>query len=228
MATSGTRTFTLDFAQVADLAIAMAGGEPTDAALHKHLRYCANLVLIDWQARGTNLWELEETTLALSAGVATYTLAADVLDLTDALYRNSDGVDMTLGRISRSEYAMLSDKDQSGRPSTFVVLRDREAPLLRLWPVPDSSHDDTLYYWYIRRNEDLTSHAENVAIPDRFLPAFVHFMAYEISKLRPGVDPAKQQLLKQEAETLFGRAQREDRERVPTTFRPDLSAYRYT
>lgn len=215
----------MDFDQITDTAIAIAGGEPTDAALHKHARRAANLVLIDWTNRGTNLWQLTETTLTLSAGVATYTLAADVMDLTEASYRDSTGVDTMLGRISRSEYAALSDKDQSGRPSTFLVLRERDQPLLRLWPVPDTSYDETLYYWYIRRNEDVTSHGENVGVPSRYLPAFVQFMAYQIACLRPGVDPQRRQEIKAEAETLLQRAMRDDRERVPSRFYPDLSAY---
>ena len=62
-------------------------------------------------------------------------------------------------------------------------------------------------------------------MPDRFLPAFVAGVAYELGKVRPTVDGGKLQYLKQEYMDLLMRAQNEDRERVPTRIYPDLSGY---
>lgn len=229
MTTSGLRTWTLDLAEIMDDAIAMTGGEPGDAFLHRYGRRAANRILMDWSNRSLNLWQCVSTTMVLSAGVASYALPDDCLDVTEVQFRDttdpSAPVDLTMGRLSRSEYASLSNKQQQGRPSSYVVLREVGAPELIVWPAPDTASADTLYYWYIQRTEDVTSAAENIAIPDRFLPAFVAGMAYELGKIRPTVDGGRLSYLKQEYMDTLMRAQNEDRERVPTRFYADLSAY---
>ena len=68
MSTSGLRTWTLDFAEIMDDAIAMTGGEPGDAFLHKYGRRAANRILTDWANRSLNLWQMVSTTMVLSAG----------------------------------------------------------------------------------------------------------------------------------------------------------------
>lgn len=228
MSTSGLRTWTLDFAEVMDDAIAMTGGEPGDAFLHKYGRRAANRILTDWANRSLNLWQMVSTTMVLSAGVSTYALPDDCLDVTEVQFRDDssgDNVDLTMGRMSRSEYASLSNKETEGRPSSYVVLREIDSARIIVWPAPDTSSAEALYYWYIQKNQDVTSAAENIGVPDRFLPAFVAGMAYELGKVRPTVDGGKLQYLKQEYMDLLMRAQNEDRERTPTRIYPDLSGY---
>lgn len=228
MSASGLRTFTMDFAEIMDDAIAMTGGEPADAFLHRYGRRAANRVLTDWANRSLNLWQMVSTTMVLSAGVSTYALPDDCLDVTEVQFRDDSSgsdVDLTMGRLSRSEYASLSNKASQGRPSSYVVLRELDNARIVVWPTPDTTSAEELYYWYIQKNQDVTSAAENIGIPDRFLPAFVAGMAYEIGKVRPTVDGGKLSYLKQEYEGLLIRAQNEDRERVPTRIYGDFSAY---
>ena len=228
MTTSGLRVFTMDFSEVMDDAIAMTGGEPGDAFLHKYGRRAANRILTDWANRSLNLWQMVSTTMVLSAGVSTYALPDDCLDVTEVQFRDDssgDNVDLTMGRMSRSEYASLSNKETEGRPSSYVVLRELDNARIIVWPTPDTSSAEALYYWYIQKNQDVTSAAENIGVPDRFLPAFVAGMAYELGKVRPTVDGGKLQYLKQEYMDLLMRAQNEDRERTPTRIYPDLSGY---
>lgn len=228
MSTSGLRTWTLDFAEIMDDAIAMTGGEPGDAFLHRYGRRAANRILTDWSNRSLNLWQMVSTTMVLSAAVSTYALPDDCLDVTEVQFRDETSgspVDLTMGRLSRSEYASLSNKETEGRPSSYVVLRELDNARIIVWPTPDTSSAEALYYWYIQKNQDVTSAAENIGVPDRFLPAFVAGMAYELGKVRPTVDGGKLQYLKQEYMDLLMRAQNEDRERVPTRIYPDLSGY---
>lgn len=228
MATSGVRTFSMDFAEIVDDAIDMTGGQPADASLYRYARRAANRVLIDWSNRSLNLWQMTATTAVLSAGTASYSLPDDCLDVTEVLYRDDStgtDIDTTIGRLSRSEYANLSDKAQAGRPSTFTVFREVDGPRIVVWPVPDSTTAEALYLWYIRRNEDVASAAENIAVPDRFLPAFVAGIAAELAKVRPNIDAARRQEIKADYEVLLQRAQNEDRERVPNRILPDLSGY---
>lgn len=228
MTASGLRTFDMDFAEIMDDAIAMTGGEPADAFLHRYGRRAANRVLTDWSNRSLNLWQMTATTMVLSAGVSTYSLPADCIDVTEVQFRDDSSglnVDLTMGRLSRSEYAALSNKEQQGRPSSYVVLRDLGGARIVVWPPPDTSSAESLYYWYIQKNQDVTSAAETIGIPERFLPAFVAGMAYELGKVRPTVDGGKLSYLKQEYEGLLIRAQNEDRERVPTRAYGDFSRY---
>lgn len=228
MSASGLRTFTMDFAEIMDDAIAMTGGEPADAWLHRYGRRAANRILADWANRSLNLWQMVSTTMVLSAGVSTYSLPDDCLDVTEVQYRDDssgDDIDLTMGRLSRSEYAALSNKATEGRPSSYVVLRELDNARLIVWPTPDTASAESLYYWYIQKNQDVTSAAENIGIPERFLPAFVAGMAYELGKVRPTVDGGKLAYLQQEYEGLLVRAQNEDRERVPTRITGDFSAY---
>lgn len=228
MSASGLRTWTMDFAEIMDDAIAMTGGEPADAFLHRYGRRAANRVLTDWANRSLNLWQMVSTTMVLSAGVSTYALPDDCLDVTEVQFRDDTSgsdVDLTMGRLSRSEYASLSNKASQGRPSSYVVLRELDNARLIVWPTPDTASAEELYYWYIQKNQDVTSAAENIGVPDRFLPAFVAGLAFELGKVRPTVDGGKLSYLKQEYEGLLIRAQNEDRERVPTRIHGDFSAY---
>lgn len=228
MTTSGLRTWELDFAEIMDDAIAMAGGEPADAFVHRYGRRAANRILADWSNRSLNLWQMVSTTMVLSASVASYALPDDCLDVTEVSFRDDTSgsdIDMTMGRLSRSEYAALSSKDMVGRPSSFVILRELDGPRLIVWPAPDAASSQQLYYWYIQKNQDVTSAAENIGIPTAFLHAFTQGMAYEIGKIRPVVDQNKLAFLKQEYMDALLRAMNEDRERVPTRIYGDFSAY---
>lgn len=228
MTTSGTRVFTMDFDELTSQAIAITGGEPSDGFLFKYARRAANLIFLDWQGRGLGLWSMTSTTAVLSVSVGSYSLPADSIDVTEVMFRDDtsgSNVDTVLGRLSRSEYAMLSSKDQAGRPSSFFVDRQASANTLYLWPVPDSDSAESLFYWYIRRTEDVTAYTETLGVPDRFLMAFVYGLAFHLAQMRPGMDANRRQEIKAEYETYLNRALNDDRERVPSRLVPDLSSY---
>lgn len=229
MATSGTRTFTLDFDELTDQAIAIAGGQPADAHTMRLARRAFNLMTLDWANRGVNLWQVDSTTVSLVAGTATYSLGEDVLDVMDVSFRDDDtgdDLDTLMGRISRSDYAALVDKAMTGRPTTYFIQRLSTGPTLTVWPVPDSDNAETLSVWRVRRIEDITGFSQNAAVPSRFLPAAVAGMAHFIAQVRPAsVDMNRRQELEAAYERILLRAMHDDRERVPTYVRPDLSGY---
>lgn len=229
MATSGTRTFTLDFDEITDQAIAIAGGQPADAHTMRLAKRAFNLMTLDWFNRGVNLWQVDTTTVTLVDGTATYSLGEDVLDVLDVSYRDDTtgrDIDTLLGRISRADYTALADKAQSGRPSTYYVQRLSTGPTLTVWPVPDSTSAEELFIQRVRRTEDVTGFAQNAAVPSRFLPAAVAGMAHYIAQGRAAaVAMDRRQELEAAYERTLQRAMHEDRERVPTYVKPDLSGY---
>jgi hypothetical protein len=80
MATSGTATFNMDFTEIAEEAWERAGREMRSGYDLRTARRSMNLLTIEWQNRGINMWTIEEGTLNLAQGTATYDLPADTID----------------------------------------------------------------------------------------------------------------------------------------------------
>jgi hypothetical protein len=222
MTTSGTATFNLDFAEIAEEAFERAGLELRSGYDMKTARRSLNLMSAEWSNMGLNLWTVATGSIPLVSGTGTYNLPADTIDVIEHVIRtNNSGqnTDLTMQRISVSDYAAIPTKSTQGRPIQIYVNRQIQ-PTVTVWPVPDSSTPYTLVYWYLRRMEDTGASAANTAdIPVRFLPALVSGLAYYIALKNP--DAADRiQLLKGLYEEQFSLAASEDRDRAPDRFLP--------
>jgi hypothetical protein len=62
MATSGTTAFNLDFTEIAEEAWERAGREMRSGYDLRTARRSMNLLTIEWQNRGINMWTIEEGT----------------------------------------------------------------------------------------------------------------------------------------------------------------------
>jgi len=226
MTTSGTATFNLDIAEIVEEAFERAGLELRSGYDMKTARRSLNLLCAEWSNMGLNLWTIATGTITLVPGQATYTVAngvpADMIDMIEHVIRtNNSGVntDITMQRISVSDYAAIPTKSTQGRPLQIYVNR-QISPTVTVWPVPDSSTTYTLVYWYLRRIEDTgASAANNADIPVRFLPALVSGLAYYIALKNPEAAD-RIQLLKGLYEEQFTLAASEDRDRAPDRFLP--------
>ena len=214
MATSGSRDFNLDVAEVIEEAYERCGLEVRTGYDARTARRSLNLMFADWANRGLNLWTVTQATTNLVAGTAEYTLAEDVVDVLEMVLRRS-GTDYELERISRAEYLNYPDKDSRGRPSQFFFNR-QIAPVITLWQTPDSSADQLVYY-YVRRIEDADTLTNTAGIPFRFYPCMVAGLAYYLAMKRA---PERIGLLKGVYEEEFQRAAEEDRDRVPLKLVP--------
>ena len=67
MATSGTATFNMDFTEIAEEAWERAGREMRSGYDLRTARRSMNLLTIEWQNRGINMWTIEEGTINTSA-----------------------------------------------------------------------------------------------------------------------------------------------------------------
>ena len=65
MATSGTYSFTLDLAEVFEEAYERAGLEMRSGYDYKTARRSLDLMLLEWQNRGINLWTVKTAELDL-------------------------------------------------------------------------------------------------------------------------------------------------------------------
>ena len=221
MATSGTTSFNMDFTEIAEEAWERAGREMRSGYDLRTARRSMNLMTIEWQNRGINLWTIDEGTVSLTQGTATYSLPADTIDLLEQVIRTGAGTtqqDLTITRISVSTYATIPNKTDTGRPIQVFIERLRDNPRITVWPVP-SSDEYTFVYWRLRRIEDAGSGAQTADMNFRFLPCLVAGLAYHIAMKVPELAP-RIEMLKAEYEAQFVLAAGEDREKTPFRFVP--------
>ena len=128
MTTTGTTAFDLDFTDIAEEAFERAGREMRTGYDLRTARRSMNLMTIEWQNRGINMWTIEEGSIQLTPGLNTYALPTDTIDLMEHVIRTganaaSTQADLTITRISVSTYATIPNKLQQARPIQVWVQR---------------------------------------------------------------------------------------------------------
>jgi hypothetical protein len=214
MATSGSRDFNLDVAEVIEEAYERCGLEVRTGYDARTARRSLNLMFADWANRGLNLWTVSSATVTLTQGTATVTLGSDVVSILEVVLRR-DNTDYVLNQISRTDYVTLPDKTTQGRPSQFWFNRQIE-PVINLWAVPENSTDQIIYY-YVQRLEDADTLVNTTDMPFRFYPCMVAGLAYYTAMKRA---PERLQILKGIYEEEFQRAAEEDEQRVSLKLQP--------
>jgi len=227
MTTSGTASFNPQLTEIIQEAYDRAGVVMRSGYEYRSARRSIDLMMQEWANRGINLWTVEEGSQLLTPGTATYTLPADTVDLIDHVIRTSPGnvasqADLTINRMSVSNYSTIPNKLSTGRPIRIYV--DRQiTPKFTVWPVPDASQQYTLVYWRLRRIQDAGSPGTNTMdMPFRFMPALVAGLAYNLAMKSPGAE-ARVPVLKAVYEEQFQLAADEDRSRASVRFLPYTS-----
>ena len=128
MTTSGSTGFTLDFAEIAEEAWERAGQEMRTGYDLRTARRSMNLMTIEWQNRGINMWTIDQGALTMTAGLNTYALPLDTIDLMDHVIRTGSNTastqsDLSITRISMPTYATIPNKLAQGRPIQVFVQR---------------------------------------------------------------------------------------------------------
>jgi len=226
MTTSGTTAFSMDFTDIAEEAWERAGREMRSGYDLRTARRSMNLMMIEWQNRGINLWTIDEGSVSLVAGTSEYDLPADTIDLLDQVIRTGAGnvatqSDLTISRISSSTYSSIPNKLSQGRPIQVWIRRLRDNPKIVVWPVPDTNQY-VFRYWRMRRIQDAGNGIETPDVVFRFLPCLVAGLAYYIAMKVPELTD-RVQLLKAEYEAQFQLAAEEDREKAPARFVPRIA-----
>jgi hypothetical protein len=231
MTTSGTTDFNLEFTEIAEEAWERAGREMRTGYDLRTARRSMNLMTIEWQNRGINMWTIDEGFINLVQGVNTYDLPADTIDLLEHVIRTGAGnvstqADLTITRISVSTYATIPNKLQQARPIQIWIQRLRDNPKVTLWPTPDQGTVGNPYYvlryWRMRRIQDAGSGVETADANFRFLPALTAGLAYHIAMKVPELAP-RIPMLKAAYDEQFDLAAGEDREKAAIRFVPRRS-----
>lgn len=128
MTTSGTSIFDMDFTEIAEEAWERAGREMRSGYDLRTARRSMNLLTIEWQNRGINMWTIEEGAITLTPGLNTYALPVDTIDLMEHVIRTgantaSTQADLNITRISVSTYATIPNKISQARPIQVWIQR---------------------------------------------------------------------------------------------------------
>jgi len=128
MTTTGSTLFNMDFTEIAEEAWERAGREMRSGYDLRTARRSMNLMTIEWQNKGINMWTMEQGFINLTPGLATYALPTDTIDLLEHVIRTgsntaSTQADLTITRISVSTYATIPNKLQQARPIQVWIQR---------------------------------------------------------------------------------------------------------
>lgn len=191
MATSGTHNFALDLAEIIEEAYERIESELRTGYNYRTARRSLDLLMLEWQNRGLNLWAVKDVALPLVAGQGSYPLTSEKLDIIEGVLRTDAGIeskqtDLHMTRISVSNWARQTNKLSRGRPTQFHVEQSPDNITLHFWQVPDNDSYE-FHYWYMEQIEETGKPGSNtVDVPSRFLPPLTAGLAYYLALKTPG------------------------------------------
>jgi len=241
MAISGTYTFNPDIGDIIEEAYERAGLDLRSAYDLRSARRSLNLMTLEWQNKGINLWTIEEATaIDLVKGTASYDIAVSTISLLDVILRTDSGstakqTDYRLNRVSEPSYATIPNKLTQARPLQYYFDRKEilgaaaeganQLSTITLWPIPEESSKYKILYWRMKRIADTSNLASQTEqVPDRFLPAMCAGLAYHVACKHPESAP-RVPMLKQIYDETFSEAADEDRVKVSARFVPRIANY---
>jgi len=224
MSTSGTYSFNPSSGELTLYAYQLIGVRPT-SLLQEHMdssRTAMNMMLANWSNRGVNLWQVTKVTTPLVAGTATYSVDPSTVVILDAYVASgSPEIDRIILPISRTEYASYPNKTQEGYPTAFWFDRTL-SPTVTLWPVPDGSQTNLVYYAVLRIQDANMSGVENVDIPPIWLEAFAYGLATRLALIWA---PEKAAILKPLADEAYEIAAAQNVETSNFYVSPQIGSY---
>lgn len=145
-----------------------------------------NLLLVTLGNLQPNLWEVEQGSIDLIAGTASYSVAARTVMILDAWVTTTTGStsnDRYVTPISRTEYASLSNKLTQGSPTQYWFDRIL-APVVLPWPVPDSGGPYTFNYFFCSQMQDAgVTGGETPNLPYLWLDCLVAGLAHRFARI---------------------------------------------
>ena len=224
MATSGTQVFNLDLSEIVEEAFERCGAELRTGYDLRTARRSLNLLFADWANRGINMWTIEQGSITLVPGTATYNLPIYTVDLMEQVIRTGAGnastqADLNITRISVSTYATIPNKLTQARPIQVYIDRISPTPTITVWPTPDNSQTYTFVYWRLRRIQDAGGGVNTMDVPFRFLPCMIAGLASYLSLKVPG-GLERAQMLQAQYDAAWDLAAGEDREKAAVRFVP--------
>ena len=196
--TSGTNTFEKGFsiADIVEESYERIGIQGVSGYQLKSARRSLNIMFQEWGNRGLHYWEVANNSITLVNGQAVYTMFRSTTDGTsdatavygvddvlEAVYRNASNVDVSLTKISRSEYQALSNKSSTGQPTQYYVQRFIDRITITLYLTPGTSENGKfLNFYYVKRIQDAGSYTNDADVPYRFVPCMIAGLSYYLAQ----------------------------------------------
>ena len=220
MTTSSSTDFEPNVAEFIEEAFERCGLELRTGYDLKTAKRSINIMLAEWANRGLNQWTIEQTTQTVTEGTTNYSLNSNVIDILDMVVRrtvNTTQTDISLSRLSRSQYINIPNKTTKARPSQFFFDK-LTTPVIKIWPAPENS-TDILVFNKLVRMDDADKATNTMDMPFRFYPCFAAGLAYYIAIKKA---PERVVMLKQMYEEEFERAMSQDEDRASFRIAPYL------
>ena len=190
MATSGATAFDLDIDDIIQEAYERCAIRTNSGNDLRSARRSLNILFSEWSNRGIHLWKVALNTQALTSGTATYDAPSSTSDVLEAYISTSSGTtastnDVSLTKISRSDYASKPNKGATGQPSEYYVDR-QTTPTITLYQTPDASTFTHLKFYCVKRIEDAGAYTNQADVAFRFIPCMVAGLSYYLAmKINP-------------------------------------------
>lgn len=223
MTTSGTFTFGMTAGEVIMQAYRRLGIPRSQLDQEKLLdaQNELNLLLIAWANKGPNLWAVDQLSITLIQGQASYTVDPSTIMIMDARV-NLNGIDRVVEGISRSEYMAFANKATQAPPTVYWFDR-LIAPTVTIWPVPDGNGPYTLYLNRFRYSQDAyLVNGQSIELPNRFLDACIWGLA---ERLAWTYNPAMQQQAEARYAASYEDTIAQDVENADLEIKLDMSRY---
>ena len=172
----------------------------------------------------TNNWGYLQIDGAPAAGYWRFRNTSATAIVVKALSLASVQQDIPMARMNRNDYFSLPNKDFTSVRALQFWMDRQVTPQINVWPVPQNAFQ--VFQFIIElQPQDVGRLTNEIAIPDRWVPAIQGQLSHRLAKLLPGIDPGRIQMLKQDAAEATLSAEEEDRDKSPIFFRPNVSYY---
>lgn len=146
-----------------------------------------------WQTQGLKLWLLQDLSVTLVAGTATYTLglAGTVVmskptQVVDAYYEDADGNRRPLTPLAWADWLRLSQVTQQGAINSYFVNKQATLLSVSFWLVPDTTAATGTGHLLLRRQvTNFTNVTEDMNFPAEWRIALRWGLADELSTGQP-------------------------------------------
>lgn len=223
MTVSDTTSFNPIIGSLALNALARAGVRRTEITpQHMQDVYLeANFLQAAWANDGLLLWTIDQQTITLVQGTATYTVPSNTVMITDLYIVINNGNNRYITPFSRTDYASLANPTTQGVPTSYWFNRIL-APTVTFWPVPDGNETSAVYYRYRQVDDANVPQGGNAEIPYLWLDAYVADLAHRMARI---YNPPLEAQRKADRDVAYALAAKQGVENVPLYVSPGLSGY---
>lgn len=142
------------------------------------------------------------------------------------LYFGNTPQEIVLGPWNIDDYTAMPNKTQGGQVLNWYQQRDRDAPYLLVWPVPnDLAKYDLLVMWTHEMLNDVTEVTQSLDVPRRWYDAITAMLARRLCRSLEEGDMARYQMLVAEEQEAVMLAVAEERDNSPVNFDPGIGVY---